>query len=157
MTTFRHLDYPAGSPVSSLGPAGLDALLDRGDLADWEPLARAIKDDPFGQLADTVLRLCASHPMYGTSALWTTWISGLRSMPPEITLREVRKRARMTQAEVGKRMGRTQSDVSKLERRSDLRLSTLREYFHALGYELRLVGGWPPAFVLKLDDPRHPR
>lgn len=74
----RHLDYPPDAPVETLGRAAIDDLLDRGDLRDWAPLARAIARDPHGQLADTVLQLCAAHRMYGTSRLWTSWIVRLR-------------------------------------------------------------------------------
>ena len=76
---FRHLDIPAGTAPEDLGLAGLDALLERGDLADWQPLASALLADPHGLLADRVLHLCAAHHRYGTSALWTRWISDLRS------------------------------------------------------------------------------
>jgi hypothetical protein len=67
----RHLDYPEDTSVDQLGRAAIDDLLDRGDLADWAPLVSVIARDPYGQLADVVLRLCAAHPMYGTSVLWS--------------------------------------------------------------------------------------
>jgi hypothetical protein len=41
-------------------------------------LVSAITRDPYGQLADVVLHLCAAHPMYGTSVLWPAWIRRLR-------------------------------------------------------------------------------
>jgi len=86
---FRHLDYPEGTPVEELGPAALDDLLERGDLADWAPLARAVRNDPWGEVANTVLRICDAHPMYGTSTLWRAWIERLRanSAPPSRTAR----------------------------------------------------------------------
>lgn len=149
----RHLDYPPGTPVEELGPAALDDLLDRGDLADWEPLAAAVRADPHGALADTVLRLCAAHPMYGTSRLWRGWIESLRRPQPEATpsagtgLVELRRRRGLTQAAVGRGLGAAQSDVSKLERRSDLRLSTLRAYIEATGGRLRLVATYPDETV----------
>ena len=46
----RHLDYAPDTPVSELGDAALDDLLDRGDLRDWQLLAKAIAADPFGGL-----------------------------------------------------------------------------------------------------------
>ena len=139
--TFRHLDYSAGTPVSELGPAALDALLDRGDLESWAPLAREIASDPWGATADTVLRVIDAHPMYGTTVLWRTWIEHRRGGDPEpqrTTLTEARKRAGMTQAAVGARLGIGQSDVSKLERRSDVLLSTLRAYARAIGARLHV-------------------
>lgn len=75
----RHLDYPPAAGIAELGAAALDDLLDRGDLTDWAPLARAVAADPHGPLADKVLHLCAAHPMYGTSVLWRLWIAQLRT------------------------------------------------------------------------------
>lgn len=137
---FRHLEYSADQPVATLGPAAIDALLDRGDLEDWLPLLRAVARDPMGPLADTVLRLCDAHPMYGTSELWPTWIRRQRRRYQEraVTLAEARRRAGLTQAQMAERMGISQSDVSKLERRGDVHLSTLRAYADALGVGLRV-------------------
>lgn len=138
MMRFRHLDYPASTAVANLGPAAIDALLERGDLETWLPLLRVIAREPFGPTADTVLRLCDAHPMYGTSALWSAWIERLRSGsgPKTTTLAEARMRAALTQAQVAERLGIGQSDVSKLERRGDARLSTLRAYARAIGARL---------------------
>jgi hypothetical protein len=150
----RHLDYPPGIPVQDLGPAALDDLLERGDLADWAPLAAAVRANPHGPLADTVLRLCAAHPMYGTSRLWSAWIASLRRARREAapaaagaSLVELRRRRGLTQAAVGRRLGAAQSDVSKLERRGDLRLSTLRAYVEATGGRLDLFASYPDETV----------
>jgi len=137
---FRHLDYAPHTAVTDLGPAAIDALLERGDLEAWQPLLREIADDPRGPTADTVLRLCDAHPMYGTSALWRAWIEHRRrSSDREITtLAEARARAGLTQTQVAERLGIGQSDVSKLERRADVRLSTLRAFARAIGARLRV-------------------
>lgn len=45
----------------------------------------------------------------------------------------------LTQVELAERMGISQSDLSKLERRRDIRLSTLRAYAAALGGDIRAV------------------
>ncbi|MFW6083769.1 MAG: helix-turn-helix domain-containing protein [Gemmatimonadota bacterium] len=138
---FRHLDYAPGTPATELGPAALEALLDRGDLDDWAPLARAIADDPWGETAETVLRLCDAHPMYGTSALWRAWIERRRGSQEReaTTLTEARERTGLTQTRVAERLGIGQSDVSKLERRSDVLLSTLRAYARAIGARLHVA------------------
>ncbi len=136
---FRHLDYDAETDVSELGPAAIDDLLDRGDLATWVPLARAIRRDPRGALADAVLRLCEAHSMYGTCSMWRTWIERLRHGPlarEAMSLAQARIRSGLTQQAVAERMGISQSDVSKLERRGDVRVSTLRAYLAALGAKL---------------------
>ncbi|CAN5893333.1 hypothetical protein BH23ACT12_BH23ACT12_10830 [soil metagenome] len=134
--------------MGDLGLAALDDLLDRGDLSDWAPLAKAITADPYGTLADSVMRLCAAHPIYGTSALWRSLITKLRSTaPPErsmpVGLSELRVSRGLTQAELAKRMGISQSDISKLERRTDVRMSTVQSYVSALGGKLRVAGRFP--------------
>lgn len=135
---FRHLDYGPDTGIADLGPAAIDDLLERGDFNVWSPIARAVHADPTGPVAETVLRLCEAHPMYGTSALWRAWIERLRRPPAREALRlaEVRATFGLTQQAVADRMGISQSDVSKLERRKDLRLSTLRAYLAALGARL---------------------
>lgn len=137
---FRHLDYAPDTAIEDLGPAAVDDLLERGDLEAWIPLLRAIADDPWGGVAETVLELCEAHPMYGTSALWWAWIEGRRCREEAEgeTLAEARARAGLTQSRVAQRMGISQSDVSKLERRTDVRLSTLRAYARAIGSRLYL-------------------
>lgn len=61
----------------------------------------------------------------------------------EMTLRELREACRLTQQKVAKSLRIGQEGVSKIERRSDLLLSTLREYVQAMGGELSLVVQFP--------------
>jgi hypothetical protein len=68
----RHLTDDVG-----LIPAAIDDILDR-DPADWSDLWRVIEADPFGQVAEDVLRICAAHAMYGTSRLWPAMIAQVR-------------------------------------------------------------------------------
>jgi len=144
----RNLDYPADTPVEGLGPAAIDNLLERGDLADWAPLAAAVARDPSGDLASTVERLCDAHPMYGTSPLWRAFVDRCRAraegaVRPRLDLAGLRRSVGVTQATLAERLGMSQSDLSKLERRSDLRLSTLRAYIAGLGGDLTLVADIP--------------
>lgn len=139
MRGFRHLDYPPETDVTELGPAALDEILDRGDLETWAPIAAAIRAEPHGRLADAVVRLLEAQPRYGTSKLWGSWIERLRESPAGgLQLKEARSKRGLTQRAVGERMGISQSDVSKLERRPDLRLSTLRSYLEATGGKLEV-------------------
>lgn len=141
----RHLDYPAGTPLADLGPAALDDLLERGDLADWAPLAAAIAAEPSGDLATTVERLCDAQPLYGTSPLWRAFIERARlrtEVQPALVAADLgglRRSQGVTQTELAGRLGMTQSDLSKLERRSDMRLSTLRAYVASLAGRLVVV------------------
>ena len=144
----RHLDYPADTPVERFGPAALDDLLERGDLADWAPLAAAVARDPFGERAATVEGLCDAHPLYGTSPLWRAFVDRCRArvegtIRPRRDLAALRRSAGITQATLAERLGMSQSDLSKLERRADLRLSTLRAYVAGLGGDLTLIADLP--------------
>gem|GEM_PF-3497542 len=56
-----------------------------------------------------------------------------------IGLGAIRRAQGLSQQEVGRRLGITQSDVSKLERRRDLRLSTLQSYIAATGGRLEIT------------------
>lgn len=138
----RHLEVDPATPVGELGAAALDDLLDRGDLDDWAPLLREIRRDPGGELADRVLNLVEKHPMYGTSSLWRTWIAeqqAVSSFDAGAALRRLRLGRRLTQQQLADRLGTTQPEISKLERRRDVRLSTMRAYVAALGGSLELV------------------
>lgn len=61
----------------------------------------------------------------------------------EMTLRQLRKACRLTQQKVAKSLRIGQEGVSKLERRSDLLISTLRDYVQAMGGQLSLVVEFP--------------
>ena len=61
----------------------------------------------------------------------------------EMTLRQLRQACRLTQQKVAKSLRIGQEGVSKIERRSDLLISTLREYVQAMGGQLSLVVEFP--------------
>ena len=61
----------------------------------------------------------------------------------EMTLRELRRARKLTQARVAAELGITQDGVSRLEQRSDLLLSTLRKTVEAMGGSLSLVARFP--------------
>ena len=143
----RHLEIPPGTPIAELPAAALHDLLERGDLSDWRPVLAAIADDPHGEITGRVARLVDVYPMYGTSPLLRAWIERCRNRNPPIapgerrpsSLSAVRRKLGKTQEEVAGAMGISQSDYSKLERRSDVRVSTLRSATSALGGRLALT------------------
>lgn len=162
----RHLDVAPGTPPEELPLDALDDLLDRGTFDDWGALARALQRDPHGALAERLLQLCVAHDMYGTSRLWPAFIARLRAhdVRPQASssLAQLRQRAGKTQGDVARVLGISQSDVSKLERRDDVRVSTLRRYVAALGAELEVrvrLPGVRRAVVLDIERraPRSPR
>ena len=70
----------------------------------------------------------------------------------EYTLRDLRKAKQITQEEVARRLSGRQVYVSRLERRADMKLSTLREYVRALGGDLQLMVTFPGDGPAKLRD-----
>lgn len=142
----RHLDLPPETPVNELPRAAVHDLLERGDLDDWRPLLRVIEAEPDGRVARSVAHLVDAYPMYGTSPLLRSWIercrnrarAARRSEPESLTLADLRRSLGKTQTEVAEVLGMSQSDYSKLERRKDVRVSTLRSAAAALEGRLRL-------------------
>ena len=70
----------------------------------------------------------------------------------ELALRDIRKSRALTQEQVAKRLGGKQVYVSRLESRSDVKVSTLREYVHAIGGELQLMVTFPGGTKTKIKD-----
>jgi transcriptional regulator with XRE-family HTH domain len=61
----------------------------------------------------------------------------------EKSLRDLRRARTLTQKRIAKKLGIGQESVSKLESRSDLMISTLRNYVEAMGGKLSLVAEFP--------------
>lgn len=78
----------------------------------------------------------------------------------EMSLRDLRKARKLTQAVVAKTLGITQDSVSRLEKRSDLLLSTLRKTVKAMGGDVRIVAEFPdraPVVLSELSEDEPPR
>jgi len=155
----RHLEIGPDVAVENLPAAALADLLSRGDLDDWRPIVVAIALDPNGEFAAKVQRLVDAYPVYGTSPLFRAWIDrrrarleGSDSIATPMNLAALRRKLGLTQVELAGRIGMTQSDLSKLERRKDVRVSTLRELAGAVGGRLRIlleVGGEQTEIVVR--------
>jgi transcriptional regulator with XRE-family HTH domain len=68
-----------------------------------------------------------------------------------IPLGELRRAMEMTQEEIAAILGTTQANVSQMERRSDMYLSTLRQYVEALGGELEITARFPGGKLRRLQ------
>jgi DNA-binding transcriptional regulator YiaG len=78
----------------------------------------------------------------------------------ELSLRDLRRARKLTQARVAKALGVTQDSVSRMEQRSDLLISTLRKTVKAMGGEVRIVAMFPdraPVEVTALSKEERPR
>lgn len=61
----------------------------------------------------------------------------------EKSLRDLRQARQLTQQRMAKRLGVKQHSISRLEQRSDMLLSTLRDYIGKMGGELELTARFP--------------
>lgn len=68
------------------------------------------------------------------------------------TLRELRKKQKLTQADIAQLLGIKQENVSRLERRNNIHLSTLKDYIHALGGKLHLIVEFPNQESIEISD-----
>lgn len=78
--------------------------------------------------------------------------AALKTMP----LHRLREARRLTQKQIAEAMQIDQSRVSKIERRTDVYVSTLRNFVSAMGGELELVARFPDGRVVisSLSDDR---
>lgn len=63
---------------------------------------------------------------------------GRRALRDALGLARIRAERQVTQVQLAVRLDRSQGNISELERRSDVYLSSLREYVEALGGELEV-------------------
>ena len=73
-----------------------------------------------------------------------------RMINEELTLRDLRRAHELTQVKLAAVLGVKQATLSTLEKRSDMLLSTLREYVEALGGELQLRATFPGRRSVKI-------
>src|SRR6266705_1157415 len=64
-------------------------------------------------------------------------------MAAELTFGELCKTFEVSQAELAKILGVNQANVSKIERRKDMRVSTLVTYVRAIGGDIEIIAHFP--------------
>jgi DNA-binding XRE family transcriptional regulator len=70
----------------------------------------------------------------------------------EMSLKDLRKARQMTQERMAELLGIGQEGISRLEKRSDLLISTLRNYVARMGGRLELVARFPDRPPVLLQD-----
>ncbi len=68
-----------------------------------------------------------------------------------MALEELRGAKKLTQADMAEMMDVPQSSISRIEQRADMYLSTLRNYVHAVGGELRIQAVFPDGGEVVID------
>jgi transcriptional regulator with XRE-family HTH domain len=78
----------------------------------------------------------------------------------ELNLRELRRLRKLTQTRLSKKLKIGQEGVSRIEKRTDMYLSTLREFVEGVGGKLSLVVEFPdsaPVILAELGESAHTR
>jgi transcriptional regulator with XRE-family HTH domain len=65
----------------------------------------------------------------------------------EMPLQELRQAREFTQVQLAEILETSQSEISKIERRTDLYVSTLRNYIEAMGGQLELTARFPDGSI----------
>ena len=68
-----------------------------------------------------------------------------------MALEELRSATQLTQSEMAEMLDVPQSSISRIEQRADMYLSTLRNYIHAVGGELRIQAVFPDGGTVVID------
>jgi transcriptional regulator with XRE-family HTH domain len=69
-----------------------------------------------------------------------------------MALEELRSAKQLTQSDMAEMLDVPQSSISRIERRADMYLSTLRNYIHAVGGELRIQAVFPDGGTVVIDQ-----
>jgi DNA-binding transcriptional regulator YiaG len=116
---FRNLTASPDDPVETWPFEGIVAAVERGALPDWRRLARVIKADPWGPVAQQVLEAIHLSRPYGTAELLEGVIGSARQMAIESERQEVASevkrlvgRSGWSQQEFADRIGTSRSRLS---------------------------------------------
>lgn len=76
-----------------------------------------------------------------------------KTMLNEMALQELRQSRNLTQEKIAEILSKKQANVSRLEQRTDMHISTLRNYIEAIGGQLDIIARFPEGDVhIKLKD-----
>ncbi|MGC8473064.1 MAG: helix-turn-helix domain-containing protein [Candidatus Dormibacteria bacterium] len=116
---FRNIAGSVDDPVGTWPFEGILAAVERGTLPDWRRLAAAIREDPFGPLAQQVLAALRLSRPYGTTEIFEGVIEAARrdlaTAERELVATEVRElvdQSGLTRDEFARRVGTSRPRLS---------------------------------------------
>lgn len=74
-------------------------------------------------------------------------VAAFQELAAEMPMHELRQAKALSQAALAERLRISQASVSKLEHRTDVYVSTLRDYIEAMGGQLEIVARFPEGDV----------
>jgi DNA-binding transcriptional regulator YiaG len=86
---FRNVNSSPEDPVETWPFEGILAAVERGTLPDWRRLAKVIKADPWGPVAQQVVEAISLSRPYGTAELLKSVVSGARQQAADSEHAEV--------------------------------------------------------------------
>jgi len=90
-----------------------------------------------------VEEILASLPAEEQAAIEVRGKQILAKVKRQMTMAELRKTRKVSQAAMAEALGIGQEQISRMERRRDIRLSTIERTIHALGGELKIIATFP--------------
>jgi hypothetical protein len=116
---FRNITASPEDPVETWPFEGVLAAVERGTLPDWRRLARAIRADPWGPVAQQVLEAVQLSRPYGTTELLEGVVNRAREIAADSERAEVASEVRnlvrtsgLSQQDFAARLGTSRSRLS---------------------------------------------
>jgi DNA-binding transcriptional regulator YiaG len=116
---FRNVNVSPDDPVEAWPFEGILAAVERGTLPDWRRLATAIREDPWGPVAQQVLEAVQLSRPYGTTQLLEGVVDRARQLAADSERIEVATEVRslvgesgLSQRDFADRMGTSRSRLS---------------------------------------------
>lgn len=94
MLRFRNIDASPADPVSSWGIEGLSTALERGYLPHWQRIARVVRDDPYGAVADQLETALTMVEPNGATTLLSEVLAQAREDDRAAVARSLREHVR---------------------------------------------------------------
>ena len=137
---FRNLNVTPNDPVKQWGGEGILTALERGGSKDWARINQAIKQDPYGEVAEDLeiaLDLCQSR---GITALMQQALELAREPESAKTARKIKywvETSGMTRASIAKYLGTSRTRLSSYENGSVTPSAVISEKLRALSEKRR--------------------
>ena len=116
---FRNVSSRPTDPVENWSTEAVQAVLERGDLAEWRLLVEAVGADPWGRTARQIEEVLGHSRPFGTAELLERAIEAARARTAAeeraavaAELRELVRRSGLLQADFARRLGTSASRMS---------------------------------------------